>query len=145
MHHHTAGTPLALPDILSSTLFHQDHSTRRYLDNLTSTENIVAHTKASLDSIESRVQGAYTQNPQLLVPVIAPAEHNITGRPGWELHPCHTSESVQEMLDATGMTQSEWDEGSTIGNVPRDDKQVEASVRWMRAWFTLVGSLVVLH
>ena len=68
----TAGTPLSLEQLLSSTLFHDGHGLS--------------------GAGESTRGGGAT-------PFVSQADHPATGRPSWFLHPCETEGMVAEVLE----------------------------------------------
>lgn len=145
----TAGSPIPLQSLLKSTFFRQDPTL--------------------LTTPDTDLNSNSTQSHRPLVPVIAPAEHAVTGQPGWDLHPCHTHQVVQEILSlVVGDDGDEDDEDSNFNQRQVAAKSVgpvvdhataaaaaaaaaaavrdaDRAIKWMEAWFMLIGSVVALR
>ncbi|PCH41188.1 hypothetical protein WOLCODRAFT_137241, partial [Wolfiporia cocos MD-104 SS10] len=62
-------------------------------------------------------------------PMLSQGDHPVFGTPFWYLHPCHTSEVVAEIM--AEVQQENWVEEEVL-------------VRWMEAWFMVLGQVVAL-
>ncbi|KAF9469125.1 hypothetical protein BDZ94DRAFT_1317663 [Collybia nuda] len=99
--HDSTGCPLGLGDILKSPLF------RHFV----------------LEGTEVTAFGI--TRPESSFPLISQGDHPTLGTPCWYLHPCGTSECVEEVMSEVDRTG--WTEELRL-------------VRWLEAWFMAVGS-----
>ncbi|KIM90712.1 hypothetical protein PILCRDRAFT_59000 [Piloderma croceum F 1598] len=67
--------------------------------------------------------------PTSSFPLLSQGDHPTLGTPCWYFHPCETSMSVNEVM--TEVLQDEWTED-------------ECLVRWLEAWFMILGTAVDL-
>jgi ubiquitin-like-conjugating enzyme ATG10 len=63
-------------------------------------------------------------------PLLSQGDHPTLGTPCWYLHPCQTAASVGEIMKE--VESQEWTEDQRL-------------LRWMEAWFMVLGSIVDLR
>ena len=73
---------------------------------------------------EARVSAFALPLPDSAFSLLSQGDHPTLGIPCWYLHPCHTGEVVEEI-----MQELEYDEA-------------ERSVRWLETWFMVMANLV---
>ncbi|EIW82382.1 hypothetical protein CONPUDRAFT_40087, partial [Coniophora puteana RWD-64-598 SS2] len=62
-------------------------------------------------------------------PLLSQGEHPTTGLPCWYVHPCESEAATDELWRASG-----------VGS----ESESEERVRWMEAWFVVLGHVVSL-
>lgn len=67
------------------------------------------------------------------LPFLSQADHPVTARPAWFLHPCETEGVVAELMSARDGEQSEDEEGT------------DEATRWFECWLAVVASAVDLR
>ncbi|KAE9410392.1 hypothetical protein BT96DRAFT_374588 [Gymnopus androsaceus JB14] len=67
--------------------------------------------------------------PNAAFPLLSQGDHPTTGRPCWFLHPCETTAAVEELM-------------KEIAN--DGDSEDTRLLKWLKMWFTVLGSAVDL-
>ena len=82
----TAGAPLPLSALLSSTIFHHASTTSYPFSTLSPPPN----------------------DDPAPPPFLSQSDHPTLGSPAWFLHPCETASLMQELLESRGTPGEEW-------------------------------------
>ena len=104
---HVDGSPLALDELLATPLFRKD-----CLPNVS----------------DATPFGLMDSNATMSL--LSQGEHPVLGTPSWYLHPCHTSEMIEEVM----------------AELRREDWSPE-QIKWhfFQTWFMILGNVVDLR